>query len=175
MDPKLQALCTKYNIQATTDEEATAALSQLIDEIAAAIGAEEEGEPGAPNAPTPNGPPRAVAASHDRDPMVFKLAKQNRTLRINQLVTNGNISKATADKLIHTYASDENIACSLDETGDDVFEATMAALEANTPVQVRGSRLQKAVALSHDQAGDRRKQDEEVQNRLLGHVGQKKS
>lgn len=173
MDPKLQELCTKYGIKASTDEEATAAVEQMLGDIAAAIGGEEEGETNAPEKPE-GVPPKAVVASHELNPQIVKLAKKNRTLEIDQLVSDGHITRATADDLKHVYASDANIALSLDENGDDMFEAVMASLRKNTPTKSSGLRLNRAVALSHD-GEDRRKEDKAVQSRLLGHLGQKTS
>lgn len=82
------------------------------------------------SANVPQGKP--IAASFP-DSLVKGLAR-GRIAEINGLLGNGNITPATAKKLIKKFATNESIGLSLSMDGDDGFETAVSLLQDNGPV-----------------------------------------
>ncbi len=108
--------------------------------------------PGPPQTPAVGGPkqppiPKAMAASFAR------ILKDNRTSKLDGLVRDGNITKATRDELAKQYVNDDVLALSLtDETNEGAFDSLVAALRNNKAVNYdpkTGRQIPGAVALSN--------------------------
>lgn len=108
--------------------------------------------PGPPKVPAVGGPkqpviPKAMAASFTR------ILKDNRTGKLDDLVRNGNITKATRDELAKQYINDDVLALSLsDETNEGDFDNLIAALRNNKAVEYNpktGRQISGAMALSN--------------------------
>lgn len=73
--------------------------------------------------------PQPMAASFAR------LLKENRESKLDKLVANGNITKAARDEFAKQYCSDETLALSLSDDGQDTsFDNLISGLSKNTAI-----------------------------------------
>lgn len=82
-------------------------------------------------------PPATATSAATPDPMLVKLAADNRRMKLDSLVAAGRITPAVRDKLAETYIGKENGALTVAlSRGDDgsQFDALVAALAENKPV-----------------------------------------
>ena len=161
------------NTEGMSPEQVEEAVRTKLEEIDAILNPEkpDEGDPGKPQAP-PSKVPDAIAASH---PTLIKLAAKNREHEIQSLVTEGRISKAVGDKLRKTWIGKDQaeLKLSMDEHSEATFEQTIAALRENPSVyKVSGP---KTLALAREEVSSKGTEVSNDVDRLLGHIGQKRS
>jgi hypothetical protein len=89
---------------------------------------EETGEETPPKE-KPAGPPKKLAAS---DAVVAKLSRQNRKLEIKALLDSAKITPARAKDLEKEFCSDDAIALSLSDSGDN-WDLLVRQLQLNEP------------------------------------------
>lgn len=94
----------------------------------------------------PQKKPDAVAAS------LVNVVRDNRSMKLDNLVREGKITPATRTKLEKQFCSEEALQLSFGETGD-AFDATIDALKENASVlpkgEQTGAQLGSALSLSH--------------------------
>lgn len=94
------------------------------------------------------------------DPMLLKLAADNRSVKLDQLVTAGKITPAVREKLKGVFIGKDNaaLALSLSAGTADEFDAIVAALAENNPVktgEMTGAQVHgDTVTLSDGSKGD---------------------
>ena len=101
----------------------------------------------------------ASLESHEDDeppnPMLLKLCRENRDLKLSQLVKDARITPAVRDRLAGTWAPKDvkALALSMDESSDKRFDEMVMALGENDPVKLgEQTRAQNVIALSNDKA-----------------------
>lgn len=83
-------------------------------------------------AETKTDPPKKVAAG------ILSMARDNRTMKLDKLVTDCKITPAVKDELVKQYCSDDSLSLALADDGkpaiNDGFDSVLAALAKNEPV-----------------------------------------
>ena len=103
---------------------------------------------------------RAASRGHRVDPLLVKLASENRSAKLDALVSAGRITPAVREKLAKQFIGKDNSVIRLSlSMGDDGshFDAICSALAANDPVALvgkTGPQVPKAVRLSREQMTD---------------------
>ncbi len=125
--------------------EIVASFSSLVDKVKKLEGAGQQppqvpGQPpGMPGAPPVAGPPKMQLSAP-----LLSMFRDNRQNKIDNLVRNGNITKATRDKLIEEYCNDEALALAFDSveaTASDVkLDGLVMALSLNSIPVAQGER-----------------------------------
>jgi len=174
MNPKLLELAAALGVasegkdESALQAEVTAKL-KVISELVDAVGGEKPDEKKDAKPPVPLQEEKKVAASHD--PMMLSLVGDNRSMKIDGLVSTGKITPATAEAMKKTWIGKGNsaLALSMDDSGNRLFEETIAALKSGpNALNVRGG-VGRKVEFAHAGGGDG-----DGVNKLLAHVGQKR-
>lgn len=101
----------------------------------------------------------ALAASRNKpepDPVVLRLARENREMKLDRLVEAGKITPAVRAKLAGCFIgeNDANLKLSLDADGDGRFCAMVEALGENDPVKLKEQTASQSFALNRQTPGD---------------------
>lgn len=91
---------------------------------------------------------KAPKAAEKPTALMLSLARENRTLRIDNLVTAGKISTGAAKGLKNVWTEGDGLALSLDTAGIGRFDATLEAIAQNDPREL-GEKT-KTTALSRE-------------------------
>lgn len=162
LDMSLSAIAKKLGVKDDGDEkEIEAAVSKAIDALLKKVEAATSNPPPNPNPPTPN-PPNPNPADPPTNPnpapanppvvsaSFVNMLRDNRTMKLSQLVQCGKISPVVRDALTAQYCNDKTLSLSLSSAGDDGFETTVAALAKNESiVSFKEKTGPQALALSH--------------------------
>lgn len=81
------------------------------------------------------------------DPMLLSLSTENRLMKLNALVEAARITPAVRDKLKEQYATEKSLTLALSHGGDN-FDALVAALAENNPVELAEKSGPQTMALS---------------------------
>ncbi len=119
------AITAQFSTMASAAVASTSEITELKAKLATAIAAA--------TADPANPPPAPIL------PGILSMAKDARGLKIDQLVTSGNITPAVAAKLKEQYTTDSTLSFSLNSTSGtgDGFDAVIATLQLNNPVDLK--------------------------------------
>lgn len=122
----------------------------------------------------------ALAASRnkpDPDPVVLRLARENRDMKLNRLVETGKITPAVKAKLAGCFIgeADANLKLSLDADNDGRFCAVIEALGENDPVKLQEQTVSQSFTLdrhapgglTEKQISEQARKDAEERNKQL--------
>lgn len=117
---------------------------------------------------------KATAKPDEPTPMLLRIASENRSLKLSQLVTAGKITPAVKDKLADIYIGKDNagLKLSLDAVGDGQFAALCDALTQNDAVKLgEQTTVQNGLTLSRNDGKPATGADAATVSRLAGHIG----
>lgn len=107
-------------------------------------------------------------------PMLLKLCRENRDMKLSQLVKDARITPAVRDRLAATWAAKDGdaLALSMDDNSDKRFDDMIAALGENDPVKLgEQTNAQTTVALSRStDAADDSWVDKEIEKSNSRHA-----
>ena len=92
---------------------------------------------------------KTAADKPEPDPLLIKLALENRHVKLAQLVQAGRITPAVKDKLVEQFATEKTLALSLRSGRDDKFDALIAILAENDPVELKEQTGPQTLQLAH--------------------------
>lgn len=81
-------------------------------------------------------------------PVVMKLAKENRTIKLNKLVEEGKVTPAVVKSLSELFTTEDALALSLSKEEDDSFDKLIVALSKNNVVELTEKTKGQTIALS---------------------------
>jgi len=92
----------------------------------------------------------------ETNPVVVRMAGENRTMKLSRLVEGGNITPATRDRLAACWIGSDNanLRLSLDDDNDRRFTEMCKALAENDPKVLGEKTMRNGVALSRETPGD---------------------